>query len=202
MQIDEPLHILQEEAAEVIQAISKIYRFGWDSSNPFVNPDKTNRMHLIEEIGDILAVIDIVQKVYNLDENALIEAKNRKFEKLKKWSTIDSWHLVGNEQIIPVERPSSTITVKEAFNFSEETVIVDDFTKTDDSKGTMIEFLPEQLDIFETELTYSSNKETVNLAQELLDTLNKLEVRLPTQEQLDSIKPWYKRVYKWIVTKF
>lgn len=103
MQTNEPLHILQEEAAEVIQAISKIYRFGWHSSNPFINPDKTNKMHLVEEIGDILAVIDIVQQVYDLDEWAILDAKNRKFEKLEKWSTIDILNMSNNQKATDIK---------------------------------------------------------------------------------------------------
>lgn len=94
-QIDfEPLDIMCEECAETIQAVSKIRRFGFDNHNPMVTPVKTNREHLIEELGDLLAMIEIVQKVYDLDEWLLTEAKNKKFRKLKKWSTISESHLV------------------------------------------------------------------------------------------------------------
>ena len=47
----ETMMILQEECAEVIQIISKIYRFGFDSRWP----DETspnNREKMTEEIGD------------------------------------------------------------------------------------------------------------------------------------------------------
>lgn len=84
----EALDILQEECAELIQACSKIRRFGWDSSNPFHDLSKTNRDHLIEEIGDVLAVIGIVCETYDLDEWKLIQAKNAKIMKLKTWSTL------------------------------------------------------------------------------------------------------------------
>lgn len=94
----EPLDIMCEEAAEIIQAVSKIRRFGWDNHNPLVTPIKINREHLIEEMGDMLAMIEIVQNVYDLDEWLLIEAKNKKFLKLKKWSTIDSNHLKQTDE--------------------------------------------------------------------------------------------------------
>lgn len=210
MHTNEPLHILQEEAAEVIQAISKIYRFGWDSSNPFVNPEKTNKMHLVEEIGDILAVIDIVQQVYELDEWALIEAKNRKFEKLKKWSTIDVQHLEHPETFDLSEQEVEELY--EDFGFEREVEqldIFDDFNQN--GKGTMIETLPEIIyverpastRIVKEDFGNKSTDQIINQAQELLDHLNSYNHdNFPTQEQLDSIKPWYKRAYKWIARKF
>ena len=55
---EEILRITQEECAEVIQAISKISRFGIDNLKP--GKPKTNREHLEEELGDLLAMIDIL----------------------------------------------------------------------------------------------------------------------------------------------
>jgi len=82
----EALHILQEECAEVIQAISKVNRFGIDNFKP--GTSKTNRDHLEEEIGDILAMIEILQQSKMIDSNKIVNAKMAKFEKLKKWSNI------------------------------------------------------------------------------------------------------------------
>jgi NTP pyrophosphatase (non-canonical NTP hydrolase) len=77
----EVMAILQEEAAEVIQAVSKINRFGLESSWQGV----TNKEALITEIGDVLAVIIILleQTDINITEEevfAAIEAKNKKLE--------------------------------------------------------------------------------------------------------------------------
>ena len=47
----EVMDILQEECAEVIQAVSKISRFGLDNFKP--GKPKTNREHLEEELGEI-----------------------------------------------------------------------------------------------------------------------------------------------------
>ena len=51
----EILSIAQEECAEVIQAISKCFRFGLDNVKP--GKPKTNREHLEEELGDLMAML-------------------------------------------------------------------------------------------------------------------------------------------------
>lgn len=82
----EVMDILQEECAEVIQAVSKISRFGIDNMKP--GKPKTNREHLEEELGDMLAMIDILKEMGVVSEDCLQTAKHAKIEKLKKWSTI------------------------------------------------------------------------------------------------------------------
>lgn len=46
---------LQEEAAEVIQAVSKINRFGPDNRHP--DRQTTNKQELVGEIEDFLAIL-------------------------------------------------------------------------------------------------------------------------------------------------
>lgn len=79
----EALIILQEECAEVIQAASKIYRFGIDNEH---KSGATQRENLELEIGDMLALVDILvdQGVINLYN--INKANAAKKEKLKKWS--------------------------------------------------------------------------------------------------------------------
>ena len=84
--VKEVMDILQEECAEVIQAVSKISRFGIDNFKP--GKPKTNREHLEEELGDMLAMICILEKMGVIDQDALEYATKAKIEKLKKWSTI------------------------------------------------------------------------------------------------------------------
>jgi NTP pyrophosphatase (non-canonical NTP hydrolase) len=84
--VKEVMDILQEECAEVIQAVSKISRFGIDNFKP--GKPKTNREHLEEELGDMLAMICILEKMGVIDQDALESATKAKIEKLKKWSTI------------------------------------------------------------------------------------------------------------------
>ena len=84
--IKEVMDILQEECAEVIQAVSKISRFGLDKLKP--GKPKTNREHLEEELGDLLAMIDILHEMDMVSWANLDTAKEAKIEKLKKWSSI------------------------------------------------------------------------------------------------------------------
>ena len=83
---NEVMDIAQEECAEVIQAISKIRRFGIDNAKPGTN--YTNREHLEEELGDMLAMIDILTINNIVSWGNLHKAKRAKIEKLKKWSNI------------------------------------------------------------------------------------------------------------------
>jgi len=83
---NEVMDILQEECAEVIQAVSKIRRFGIDNAKP--GKDKTNREHLEDEIGDLYAMIDILQELDIVSWSGIEKAAEAKREKLKIWSTI------------------------------------------------------------------------------------------------------------------
>lgn len=83
---NEVMDILQEECAEVVQAVSKIRRFGIDNAKP--GKDQTNREHLEEEIGDLLAMVDILLINNIVNWGNLHRAKRAKIEKLKKWSNI------------------------------------------------------------------------------------------------------------------
>lgn len=84
--IKEVMDILQEECAEVIQAVSKVNRFGFDNYKP--GKPKTNREHLEEELGDMLAMVDIMLEQGIVTATHLEIAKHAKIEKLKKWSSI------------------------------------------------------------------------------------------------------------------
>jgi NTP pyrophosphatase (non-canonical NTP hydrolase) len=87
-QDNEVMDILQEECAEVIQAVSKIRRFGMDNSKH--ETEQTNRQHLEEELGDMLAMIDILMVNDIISWGNLHRAKRAKIEKLKKWSAISN----------------------------------------------------------------------------------------------------------------
>lgn len=82
----EILLILQEECAEVTQAISKCFRFGIDNFKP--DKPKTNLEHLEVELGDLLAMIDLLEQFGVIDRTNIEKAKHGKFEKLKQWSSI------------------------------------------------------------------------------------------------------------------
>jgi NTP pyrophosphatase (non-canonical NTP hydrolase) len=79
--------ILSEECAEVAKEVSKIMRFGPDQIKP--GKDKTNIAVLQEELGDLLAMIELLtDKDIGVTVEGLELAKKAKFEKLKQWSNI------------------------------------------------------------------------------------------------------------------
>lgn len=87
-QLEEILDILTEEAAENIQCVSKIRRFGMDSCHPD-RPEYTNREHLTEELGDLLCMIRLaVQSGMVCTQEEIEAAAERKLEKLQKFSNI------------------------------------------------------------------------------------------------------------------
>ena len=84
--IKEIMLILQEECAEVTQAVSKCFRFGLAECYP--GTDTTNRDRLEEEIGDLLAMVALLEQAGVVTEAGLHTAFNGKIEKLKRWSKI------------------------------------------------------------------------------------------------------------------
>ena len=56
---------LQEEAAEVIQSVSKIRRFGENNKHP--ERDTTNKQELVNELEDLLAILAALEYCKYLD---------------------------------------------------------------------------------------------------------------------------------------
>jgi NTP pyrophosphatase (non-canonical NTP hydrolase) len=56
---------LQEEAAEVIQAVSKINRFGEENKHP--DRQTTNKQELVQEIEDFLAILGVLEQLEYFD---------------------------------------------------------------------------------------------------------------------------------------
>lgn len=81
----EILVIAQEECAEVIQEISKCFRFGIDNMHKSGIP---HRNVLESEVGDLLCMIDLMIEHRIIDEQAVIEAKGKKVDKLRIFSKI------------------------------------------------------------------------------------------------------------------
>ena len=84
--ITEILDILQEECAEVIQSVSKCRRFGLN--NQYLNGAGTQRENLAKEIGDVVAMIELLEQHGVVTAEEITAAKQNKFNKLRKWSTI------------------------------------------------------------------------------------------------------------------
>ncbi len=83
--IQETLVITQEECAEVIQEISKCFRFGIDELHKSGVP---HRQKLTEEIGDLMCMIDLLVEQGVVDGEEVINAISAKREKLKIYSNI------------------------------------------------------------------------------------------------------------------
>ena len=84
--VEEILDILQEECAEVIQNVSKCRRFGLN--NVYLNGTGTQRENLVKEIGDVVAMIELLKEHGVVTDAEIDLAKQNKFNKLRKWSTI------------------------------------------------------------------------------------------------------------------
>ena len=82
---EELLTVLQEECAEVTQAISKIFRFGENSYHPKDRKKIKNYDHFIMELGDIMGVLKILAEEGYIDEEKLMTAAEEKIKKLEKY---------------------------------------------------------------------------------------------------------------------
>lgn len=83
----ELLTILMEECAEVIQACSKIQRFGWEGATTADDSGNTNRDHLATELGDLAAVANKLGAEGRLSSPKIHAATEAKYEKMKKFTT-------------------------------------------------------------------------------------------------------------------
>lgn len=81
---EECLNILQEECAEVIQAASKIKRFGIYNSKSVYDPNNLQNLEL--ELGDVLAMIDLcIEAGVGITPEGIEVAKQAKKERLAQW---------------------------------------------------------------------------------------------------------------------
>ena len=76
--INEILDLLQEECGEVVQMVSKCRRFGLEEK----------REDLVNELGDVALLIELLHAYQLFTETELNQAKLNKAIKLTKWSTI------------------------------------------------------------------------------------------------------------------
>lgn len=80
----EVMLIAQEECAEVIQAISKVFRFGIDESYN----GRTNKQRLEEETGDLVCMIEMMMQRGIIDQDVVYSNALKKRDKLEKWSGV------------------------------------------------------------------------------------------------------------------
>lgn len=134
----ELLSCLSEEAGEIVKEVSKCNRSGFGHIPPS-NPVASNRHRLEEEVGDLLAVVGVLQTFGVIDAERVSQAKAYKRERL-------GFFLIHTD--IPTEVTSETAEQREARNrvqrfrarYPEIAALWDDFPDeiTDDnaSPGT------------------------------------------------------------------
>ena len=83
--IKSTLEHLAEECCEVGQAKSKIIRFGLEDKWP-VETGKTNRQKLVEELGHLQAVVDI------LIAHEVVTQEEMNAHKWDKWDGMIKWN--------------------------------------------------------------------------------------------------------------
>lgn len=81
----EILVITQEECAEVIQEISKIFRFGIDQLH---KDGMSHQLKLEIEIGDLMCMINLLTQHGIITPEGVNQAVIAKTIKLKQWSKI------------------------------------------------------------------------------------------------------------------
>jgi hypothetical protein len=79
----EVLTILIEEAAEVQQRATKMLRFGVKEMQP--GQSLSNRARLSDEVGDLMAIIDMAKGIGLIDTFRINKARAEKFIKLDKY---------------------------------------------------------------------------------------------------------------------
>ena len=77
------LEILAEECAEVIQIKSKIVRFGLNDYHP--KNGVANRECLVQELGDVLALVEVLKANQVFTEAEIELAIKAKLKKMPKW---------------------------------------------------------------------------------------------------------------------
>jgi len=75
--------ITQEECAEVIQAISKALRFGINHESPVTNI--TNAAHLEEEMGQLIAMMQLLADDWKLNRDNVTLAYEKKKANYDLW---------------------------------------------------------------------------------------------------------------------
>lgn len=63
----ERLEMLAEEASEVVKAVTKILRHGYERHNPHRPHDGSNRLQLEREVTDLGAIVAVMESLGDID---------------------------------------------------------------------------------------------------------------------------------------
>lgn len=81
----ERLALLAEECAEVIQAVMKIQRHGYESYNPDVPASPSNRAELEKELGHMAHAVDRMLLATDFSEDAINASADQKAAKIEQY---------------------------------------------------------------------------------------------------------------------
>lgn len=81
----ERLALLLEEAGEVVQAIGKVLRHGYENYNPDDPARTTNRESLERELGDMAAAIQMMTERRDLNSAFIRHCQRKKLDKVGKY---------------------------------------------------------------------------------------------------------------------
>lgn len=81
----ERLALLIEECGEVIQAATKVLRHGYESQNPFIVGQFTNRMDLNKELGHLLFAAELMLSEADIDKEAIEAYAQSKSHSIWQW---------------------------------------------------------------------------------------------------------------------
>lgn len=81
----ERLTLIMEEAGEVVQAIGKILRHGYENFNPFDEEKTTNRKLLEKELGDFQWAVGFAIDSGDLDGGSIFVNNHLKSHSVRKY---------------------------------------------------------------------------------------------------------------------
>ena len=81
----ERLALLVEENGEVLQAIGKVLRHGFESRNPLDRSSETNRLQLAREVGHLEHAVNRLTGAGDLERDTIDDARERKERTVGRW---------------------------------------------------------------------------------------------------------------------
>lgn len=93
----ERLAMLAEECGEVVQAVGKILRHGWESQSPYGS--KTNQVALEREIGNVRAIVGLMLDSRDLRLGDIQHWQRSKRAALAKWTHHQACSMSREEQL-------------------------------------------------------------------------------------------------------
>ena len=79
---------LMEEAAEIVQAVSKWMRFGAEATDPNNSQAIPANVRLAREIGNMMAMVEILGNENLLSDDEIRVGYDKKFEAMKHYGVI------------------------------------------------------------------------------------------------------------------